>query len=114
MIFGEKTDEELKQLAMDIYDNKVFTNRHIEPGHMAKMMGSIFMPFGLGGLSNTPKEDMERIGLIYEYMDKAGPIAVNGYPTFMSMQFLTREQDTKMNEYYAKYESMKEEFAKST
>ncbi len=43
-----RTDEELKKIVIDIYDNKIFTDRHCE-SHMIK---NIFMPF----LFMSPKE----------------------------------------------------------
>jgi hypothetical protein len=36
----------------------------------------------------------------YEYYDKAGPMAVNGYPTFFSCGFLTADERTKVIEYH--------------
>jgi hypothetical protein len=39
----EYSDEELKQIAMDIYNNKIFTNRHLHD-HEQHMVMSVFMP----------------------------------------------------------------------
>jgi hypothetical protein len=36
----------------------------------------------------------------YEYLDKRGPMTVNGYPTFFSCSFLTAAEYAKVIDYY--------------
>jgi hypothetical protein len=80
--------EDLKVLAIDMLAGLVFTDRHIKQID-AHMLGSVFMVAGLGGLTGW---NAEKIGLVYQYMDRAGPRSVNGYPIFMSMRMLHIDQ----------------------
>ena len=82
-----KTDKELKQLALDIHTGQVFTDRAV-PKHDVHLIRNIFMP--LAFLDKSQVEHLQAIGvnLIYEYLDKAGPRSVNGYPSFFSFQIL--------------------------
>lgn len=98
-----KTDKELKQLAKDIYSRNVFTDRHIKT-HDKYMLPMIFMPLAmLSSESKTGKNfaDSEP-AMIYEYMDKAGPNSINGYPTFMSMASINKEEMEKLGIFYDK------------
>jgi hypothetical protein len=91
----DKTDEELKQIAIDIRAGRIFSDRHIPKGS-EDMIHSIFMVFifmdeaALKGLQDDPP------GLIYEYMSKRGPMYVNGYPTFLSVRLLSKEDTNKV------------------
>ncbi len=57
----------------------------------------------------TIEEMRETTGLIFEYLDQAGPRAINGQPTFFSMQTLTKDETKKMIEYYEKIKKAVEE-----
>ena len=48
-----------------------------------------------GSLSN---EDLDKIGLIYEYLDQAGPMAINSFPMFMSMRILHADDFDQVRE----------------
>lgn len=76
--------EGLKELAIAFAAGRVFTDHHIAStdGHL---FGSIFMPIGLGCLAGM---SIEKIGLVFEYLEKAGPRGINGYPVFMSVNLL--------------------------
>lgn len=82
-----KTEEELKQFVLDFLGNRIFCMQHIEKKDL-HLMGSIFMYAGLGGLATV---DRKSVGTIYEYLDEAGPRGVNGYPSFISLKMLNRE-----------------------
>lgn len=90
-----KTREELIQIARDFKNEKIFSDRHLQiHGADKSMLTSVFMP-----ILFFSKEQFEQLqddppGIIYEYLDKAGPMAINGFPIFMSLQILNRE-DTK-------------------
>lgn len=89
---------DLKKLAMDILGGRVFTNLHILEGD-ENLLPSIFMLLNFidpddeknGGKAFAQKLQSGEIALIYEYMSKAGPLGVNGYPMFMSMRTLSKE-----------------------
>lgn len=102
-----KTDEELRQIAVDMYDGKIFSDRHlrnIDDIHI------VFMPITLGALHNMPEEERRNIGMIYEYMSERGPRDVNGYPTFFSLKILTQEEAGKMFVHFEEYREMKDKF----
>ena len=94
-----KTPDELKTLAVDIFQQKVFTERHITD---PSMFGNVFMVAALGGFADCPEEYTQSIGMVYEYLEKAGPRSVNGYPMFMSLQLLNKEDAQKVWDMYFK------------
>lgn len=99
------SDVQLKKLAIDISDGKVFTDTMIPPDQY-QMVSIIFMPLIFLG-----KEKLEELantcGLLYEYYDKAGPRSVNGFPIFFSFNSLNKEDIKKVDEYYKKIEEAK-------
>ena len=133
------TDDELKTIARDIIDEKIFTDRHLgqDAGYMVQM---VFMPVMLMGptANTTGVEDevakkrieleyevsrrdvetkyyeqyLKEIGMIYEYMDKAMPRGINGYPIFGSCGFLSIDDYERMIVFYKKYKELKEEMEK--
>lgn len=105
----EMSSDLLRQLAADIADDKIFTHRHIPEGQ-SEMVPRVFMPIALGAFKDTPQEELENIGLIYEYYSAAGPRGINGYPCFFSFRTLTVEETKKMEYFYKIYVSMKETF----
>jgi hypothetical protein len=91
--------EEIKQLATDIFQNKVFTDRHI-PSNQRDIIPSVFMVIALGGLANCSKSYVKDIGMIYEYLDKASPTGINGYPIFVSVRLASKADAEKVWELY--------------
>lgn len=89
--------EDLKQLACDMNKGLVFTDRQIQQPHMVT---SVFMPLIF---IEADKKWFDQIGLVYEYFDKAGPRAINGMPTFMSMRVVPKEDVPILLEYVKKY-----------
>ncbi len=87
------TPDEIRQLAVDTVEGKVFTDRHLPENDDGTLLGLVFVGLKLAALSgNTiPPEETAQIGMIYEYVDKAGPRSVNGYPSFLSFHFLHRD-----------------------
>ena len=78
------TEQEIKQLALDIRDNKIFGSWAV-PAHSTNLLGMIFMPLVLG--AEIPQDVIH----VYEYMDKAGPRSINGYPIFFSLLMITKD-----------------------
>jgi len=93
--------EDLKQLAIDVVENKVFTSNHL-PKEAERFLCNIFMP--LIFMEDPPKD----LALVYEYLEKAGPRAINGYPIFDSCHFLTTEQLKDLNNHIQQYMEIKE------
>ena len=99
-----KTDAELRQLALDIVGGSVFTDRHV-PDHDKGILGSIFMPLML--MSDEQRQELvdNDVTLLYEYLSQANNMGINGYPSFMSMQYLT---NTEVGTLYKYVEELKE------
>lgn len=91
------TDEEIKKLANDMYKGLIFSDRHIQnPDDMSR----VFMPLVLLEKEQTEELKVNDPGMIYEYIDKAGPMAINGMPMFCSFRFLSQEDAKKVMEKY--------------
>ena len=75
-------------LAEDIYNGDVFTDRHCQPQDvgMVFMVMNFMSPEMSAGLQANPP------GLIYEYLDQAGPRSCNGQPNFFSMRMLSQAE----------------------
>lgn len=98
-----RTKQELKQIAMDLLDDKIFSDRHLREGEAPTMMQMIFMPLVFMDEQQMPLFLAQRPNFIFEYTDKAGPRSVNGYPIFFSMQYLNEEESKIMFDYYDKF-----------
>ena len=51
---------------------------------------------------------LESIGMVYEYLDKAGPTGINGKPCFFSLRLLNKDDTKKVFDYYEKYKEIRE------
>jgi hypothetical protein len=111
-----RSDQELKVIANDIYTHKVFTDKHINPSEYSNMVTSVFMPLIFMNENDTPEFKTTRNGrkirnkghmtnwhTIFEYYggNTTGQ-AINGYPTFMSLQWLDFTDGPRMWEEYNK------------
>lgn len=97
-----KTDTELIQLAVDIYEGRVFTDRHLTD--FARDVTIVFMPI----MFMKPEQWAEMIadlGLIYEYLTEAGPRSINDMPMFMSFRTLSKDEAKQMFVHYGAYKS---------
>lgn len=90
------TNDEVKELALGIMSGAIFTDRSLGE-HNNHMLGSVFMPFLFMDddlrkqtmKTLLPKgEKSKKMGMIYEFMDKAGPRSVNGLPIFHTMHVI--------------------------
>jgi hypothetical protein len=82
------TEDELREFVQDYLGNRVFTSancRRSEDVHM------VFMILALGGLDTLTKEAVQEVGIVWEYMSKAAPRSVNGYPCFFSCRLMHRD-----------------------
>ena len=101
-----KTDAEIAALAEAIYKGQIFTDRHL---HNPKSdMTLVFVALALTNLRTVIREFKamtgEPVGMVYEYLNKAGPVGVNGMPMFFSCSFLTQSEATRV---WAKYDAIK-------
>jgi len=90
-----------KQLAKDIYNGRVYTDRHLQFNEIL----SVFMV-----LMFVNFEDLKDVFMIYEHIENAGPMCVNGNPTFMSMKTLNKTECTEVQKYYDEYKELNEKF----
>jgi hypothetical protein len=101
----EKAEEKppvVYKLAKDAVADKIFFDFQLKDVTMLRM---VFMP--LGFLDDKGLENMRtwKPVRIFEYIDKAGPRAINGYPSFFSMQFLNQEEWDVVAEYIKKFQT---------
>ena len=94
MNLNQKTDEEIKEIALGIHSGNIFCDRHLQK---PDDISFVFIPLILndGALS---EDDLKQIGMIYEYMDEASSRGINGYPCFYSMRILGKEDAKKVLE----------------
>jgi len=86
MTVENKTEEEINKLVRDSLAGQIFWGSMIPEAEWQHMIKSIFMP--LAFLDKQP-DDVDNWGDLYEYLDQAGPRAVNGYPCFFSFHVLS-------------------------
>jgi hypothetical protein len=75
------TEDEIKTTVLGLVHGRIFCASQAPPN----LLGSIFLPLGLGGINGV---DVKTIGNIIEDFDKAGPRSVNGYPMFLSCRLV--------------------------
>lgn len=106
-VLPNQADEDLKKLAVDLYEGRIYTDRHLPANQTA---GMVFMPLILGAFADWSDEEKKQVGMIYEYIDKALPRGVNGQPIFGSFRMLNRHDVEIVQEHLTKYSAMKKEF----
>mgnify|MGYP005610482559 CR=1 FL=1 len=74
-----KTEAELTELARAIARHELYIATR--PEDMVSFNAILAM-------ADIPPERFEGVGAVYEYMDKAGSLSINGRPMFLSAQFL--------------------------
>jgi hypothetical protein len=84
------TDSEVRQLALDIVQGRVFTSLHILSEDFAGVASMVFLPIALGGQEIIDEFKRNDVAMVWEYIDKAGPRSINGYPIFFSFRCVTR------------------------
>jgi hypothetical protein len=100
---------ELKKLAIDIVDGKVFGSWMLSKQE-ERLIPNIFLPIAVGGSEHLPQD----VYGLYEYYDKALPLSVNGKPTFTSCKFITQSDCQTLNPLIEKYNKVKLEFLDDT
>lgn len=80
--------DELRQFVDDFVSNRIFTSAHLRENDDIAM---VFMPVALGAFSGWSDTGLERIGVLWEYLSQAGPMAINGLPCFFSFHVLNAD-----------------------
>lgn len=108
--YVSREEAELKQVAMDIYHQNIFTDTMI--GH-SSMTGMVFMPL-IFTKTHILREMQPVVGMLYEHYSESLPSSINGMPIFMSMHILDKIDTDKVwtyyDEYKAKMEKLKSEW----
>ena len=102
----KKAESELKKLALDIVEGKVFGSWMV-PEHDDSLLTCIFMPLAFG--AGASLSDNNAV-CIYEYYSKSGNRSVNGYPTFMSFHYITAAELDILRPLIEKAAAMRKEF----
>ncbi len=75
--------EYLERLAQDIAEEKILTDRHLQsPDQVGDVFPALMM------MKEVPPD----LDMIFQYLDKASPMAINGMPQFFSFGFLGKEE----------------------
>jgi hypothetical protein len=94
----------LRALALDIVEGKVFGSWAVRNPNTDLTLVFMVLLF-------CKKEDFpEDIGAIYEYMNLAGPRAINGMPMFTSCRFLTQAEYKEVCEYIQEIKKIRQSF----
>lgn len=104
-----KTDEEIRKLALDIVEGQVFGSWMVLPTE-THVIGSVFMVLALSGKEYAESLARRKVVHVYEYLDKAGPRTINGYPTFMSHHELTEDDIDKLQPLLERLQKQRKEF----
>ena len=124
------SDEILKNIAKDLYNNLIFTDRQCRESElMMVFMPLIFMGPSAPSLTDDKvknrdsiiykllEEEIEQkhyklyasnIGMIYEYYTEASPRGINGNPIFYSLRMLSKTDCDKMLDFYNQYREIRE------
>jgi len=71
------SEDEIKQVVDGLVRGHIYTALDCPPD----MIPSVFMVVAFGGLNDY---DMDTVGMVYEWLDKAGERGINGCPMFLS------------------------------
>lgn len=97
-------EKDLKQLAIDIVENKVFGTWQMSEADARNHLRVVFMALLGVDDDDRKKYKEENIVHFYEYYDKAGPRSVNGMPCFFSMCLISKDDWEKVIKYSKEYE----------
>ena len=99
------SDDQLKEVARQLCEDEVFTDRMIEDGD-EEHIGTIFIALHKN-MPGKKKREVARIGLIFEDYAKAvpGQKICGKYPMFMSAQIIAKSDMAKLMEFVKGYEA---------
>lgn len=87
------SEEDVLTLARDIVARRVFTSNHIRPEDLAGCLTVIFLPLAFMNPQDAPAD----VGMLWEFLDRAGPRYINGYPSFGSLHYVTQADTARVN-----------------
>lgn len=94
------SEDQIKALALDVYNGLVFTSDHV-PESDTSLIRSIFLPWSLVSPDQLREwYEQNRPYLLYEYYTEAQERSINGYPVFMSVRYLDKIEYESFIRYY--------------
>tara|TARA_Y100001963_G_C6709260_1_gene413448 strand:- start:239 stop:619 length:381 start_codon:yes stop_codon:yes gene_type:complete len=97
--YRKKSNEELKQLAIECYRGSVFTSYQIHQQDM-NMLQSIFMPLAFMNPAQLKDTYKDKPHMYYSYEKDAFPGGINGYGCYGSVAYLNKEDGDRFRKYY--------------
>ncbi len=97
MVYKKMTDQEIKKLAEDIFRGLIFTDRQIQDKNE---VSRVFMPLIFLNKKQMEELNNDNPGMIYEYMEKACNVSINGMPIFLSFCMISQIDAKKVFEKY--------------
>lgn len=85
-------EEDLRKFVDGAVSGRLFTSVQVEP---VSLVPVVFMPVAMGAFVGWTDDEIKHVGVIWEWMDQAGPRSVNGMPMFMSMRIMNKEDWTR-------------------
>lgn len=95
---SERTNSDIRKLAMGAMTGTVFTSNHISP-QSADLLPRVFMPLSLMTEKARKELDEKEPALFFEHINNALPWALNGYPIFGTFQWLSQSEFETFSEY---------------
>lgn len=92
MNYAPKTPAEIETLAWDFVAGKLFSNLHCEKEETPQ----IFMLLSFLDEGQIEAMRTAKIAFVYEYLSEAGPVSVNGRPSFLSARYLNEDDFDKL------------------
>ena len=102
-----RTEAELKKLAYDIFNNQVFGSWQLTRDDL-DLLPQIFV--GLNFVN--PGEISKDVEYCYEYLNKAQENGINGFPVFLCLNLLTRNELVQITENIKLLEEQKKQYDK--
>lgn len=83
------TEDEIRQFVNDVLAGLIFTSWGLTIDEAQR----VFMPIALGAFTRATVTEgfLRQLGIVYEYLKEAGPMAINGQPCFFSMRLMHKD-----------------------
>ena len=99
-----RTNKEINELAQAIDQGRVFTSAQVNRSEDVSM---VFMALALAGPEFSKWAKENDISVVYEFLDKAGPRSINGYPCFFSFRCVSKDDWAKVLALLQKMETVR-------
>lgn len=81
------SDEDLRAFVDGAVSGRLFTSVQVTNGTLLPL---VFLPVSMGVFAGWTKEELENVGVIWEWCDVSMPRTINGMPIFMSMRLMNK------------------------